>query len=1154
MAGAIGSFNIDGLASGLDTTEIISKLMAVEQIPLLRMQSQKADINLRLPEIQNINTLLLSFKNLAADLKIKSTFQTRIGSSSDTGLVSMGKVGSTAQTGTHTINSITRLATATVATSNSRIGGNIDSSVALSSSKMQTDVKTGTFSINGGSFYVDASTDSLDDIITRINNMSGTTGVQAVYDSATDKFSLENVTAGDTSVINLGASGDTSNFLTATGMLGGYQDTSSGKTVLEMDSHLGAVRTEDTLIGANFATAVTSGSIIINGVSIAVNATTDTLDTLMDRINTSNAGVTASYDQLTDKLKFTRKETGEPLINFGTGTSNFLDIIKNSTYQGSTAVSPTTYTGTDSFAVPVYTGTQAVSTISYDGASPVSGDVPLLNVGTLSTINTTVSYSGTNPKILVSGNSGSKTVNLNGGDTIQVVLDKINAWKITTGVEANYDQVTGEFIFTNIVNSDPISVTNSAGNFLQQFQLDGAVTDPTGELRSHTPIADFSFTVPMLYSNTANPVTAGAITITQEGQAPALISYNPATESMQDIVDFFSANGLDLNYDAVGDRFQLSLQNPSGPGITVDDSGTFLTAMGLSNSMGLANPATFSSTVSLDQYTLGGPVAANQLTFTVDGQAPVLFNYNPATTTMGDLQAEFATHGIDLTYDTITGKYQVQLQGGGASVTVEDGVGGDLLTALGLPASMNMLNPGDFSATMTLDQYTFSAPIAAGSLTFTVDGQAPVVVNYDPAVDTLDSLRTTFATYGLNLSFDDVTGKFNVQRVDGTTPSVTVVDSDSVNGILPALSLPDTMNLVNPADFSSSFTLDQYSFGPSITAGQLSFTVDGQPPVLVNYDPATDTMADLQAAFAASGLTLIYNSTAEKYQVQLQDGNPAVTVEESGAGNFLTAIGLPASFDIASSQIAGQNAEYELDGNTYYSNSNTIDNRIDGVTFTLAAESAAPATLTFASESSDAMANIKEFVDKYNEILTKINEVIKDEGGVLESDTGLRDVMATVKRLANQVINTGSNYDSLSSIGITSGEIGQVFSEDYMGLLEIDEDALKAALEDDPDGVANLFYFDPTGGASYSEGIGKLFEKALAPLTNPNGTLDRRVRLMGDDLDDLDRRIADLQANLDMKEGNLRRQFTNLEIMMGQLQRQGQWLNSQLGSMGSFGA
>jgi flagellar hook-associated protein 2 len=78
-----------------------------------------------------------------------------------------------------------------------------------------TTVTAGTFTINGVSFTVNPATDSLSDIISEIN--SSTAGVVAQYNTSTSQITLTSSTAGPESIL-LGASGDTSNFLTATGL------------------------------------------------------------------------------------------------------------------------------------------------------------------------------------------------------------------------------------------------------------------------------------------------------------------------------------------------------------------------------------------------------------------------------------------------------------------------------------------------------------------------------------------------------------------------------------------------------------------------------------------------------------------------------------------------------------------------------------------------------------------------------------------------------------------------------------------------------------------------------------------------------------------------------------------------------------------------
>ncbi len=75
-------------------------------------------------------------------------------------------------------------------------------------------IKSGTFSINGISIYVDTTTDTVDDVINKVNKSGA--GVTMTYDSTTDKFSL---TSTNGERIKVGGENDTSTFLLSTGLL-----------------------------------------------------------------------------------------------------------------------------------------------------------------------------------------------------------------------------------------------------------------------------------------------------------------------------------------------------------------------------------------------------------------------------------------------------------------------------------------------------------------------------------------------------------------------------------------------------------------------------------------------------------------------------------------------------------------------------------------------------------------------------------------------------------------------------------------------------------------------------------------------------------------------------------------------------------------------
>ena len=125
----------------------------------------------------------------------------------------------------------------------------------------------------------------------------------ASYNSLTDKIDLVKGAGGS---ISLGASNDTSNFLQAMRL-------SSGTTPVARSTTLSSPKLSGSIDSANlsgWAGSSVQDSITINGTSIDYNSATDSLQSLMNKINSSAAGVTATYDVSAGKFLLTNKNTG----------------------------------------------------------------------------------------------------------------------------------------------------------------------------------------------------------------------------------------------------------------------------------------------------------------------------------------------------------------------------------------------------------------------------------------------------------------------------------------------------------------------------------------------------------------------------------------------------------------------------------------------------------------------------------------------------------------------------------------------------------------------------------------------------------------------------------------------------------------------------
>ena len=324
-----GTFSSGGLITGIDSGTLIAQLMQIERRPVLRMEDRITALEEQQTAVRTLRTTLQTLRNTAQDFRFNNIFNAFQTTSSKPEVLTSSVTGSAPVTGSFAIN-VTRLATATEAVSSGFIGAPINTGVALNSSGLATDVTAGDFSINGVAFTVDPTTDTLASILADINGSAA--GVTASYDSVTDKVTITNTTAGDASFINFGGTdSNTSNFLDIINVRGATQSPGvGGSTTVSSTRNLGAVSTTESLSAASFAGgAVSAGTFSVNGVSISIDPTSDTILDVIGAINESEAGVTASYDTASDTIRVVSNTLGSPTIRFGSvgDTSNFLDLV-----------------------------------------------------------------------------------------------------------------------------------------------------------------------------------------------------------------------------------------------------------------------------------------------------------------------------------------------------------------------------------------------------------------------------------------------------------------------------------------------------------------------------------------------------------------------------------------------------------------------------------------------------------------------------------------------------------------------------------------------------------------------------------------------------------------------------------------------------------
>ena len=285
---------------------MVDQLIEVSRAPQNRMRSEQSKNSSKTSAINEIKGLLANLKTDIASLGSQDALLKRSASLGGTATGWSASAAPDTVAGKYTF-TISALATAAKLNGTPLSAGPINPLATLSSLPLGRTITGGTFTINGvavsiastSSPNVVSTSSSLGDLLTEINNK--VPGVTAAYDPVTDKVSL--ASAGG---IVLGASNDTSNFLLSMRL-------SSGASPVISSAALGSIKLNGAIDSANLAIppgVATNSSFLINGTSILYNTATDSLQSLLTRINGSAAGVTASLDAASGRFVLTNNNTG----------------------------------------------------------------------------------------------------------------------------------------------------------------------------------------------------------------------------------------------------------------------------------------------------------------------------------------------------------------------------------------------------------------------------------------------------------------------------------------------------------------------------------------------------------------------------------------------------------------------------------------------------------------------------------------------------------------------------------------------------------------------------------------------------------------------------------------------------------------------------
>lgn len=501
--------------------------------------------------------------------------------------------------------------------------------------------------------------------------------------------------------------------------------------------------------------------------------------------------------------------------------------------------------------------------------------------------------------------------------------------------------------------------------------------------------------------------------------------------------------------------------------------------------------------------------------------------------------------------------------------------------------------------------------IVAGNndtLEITIDGTAKTIT-IDEGTYTKDELLVAIQTE-LDESFG--TGKTMVSlndlgelRFEGINTDKIITASKEENGGLAELGFDaDSVNKSNKVELGTNLDKIKMRFNTAFTGSDtdedgydIEFSINGED---FSFDSAITSLDDIIDEVNSNdkvNVIMKYDELNDYITVETKDTGVTTTlnIEDTvGEGNLMAVLGLDGTASIGSDAVV-KFVDGTADGLTITRETNTFT--VDGLGFDLkedfiydplVADSAdSPIDIAIDTDTTKSFEVIKGFVEKYNEVITKINEELtekqyrsyrpltesqkeemsekeielweeKAKSGILRSEPILEKMLYSMR---------SALYQEVEGANINLFDLGIETSSNYLdgGKLTLDEEKLKSALRDKPEEVVELFTASgdsfETRGLSHrlynimQENIrttrdedgykGTLLEKA-----GVEGDISEFDNLLSDKMDDYDERIEELIDDMSEKEDHYYNMFARMEAAISRMNNQSSWLMSQMGMGG----
>jgi len=451
-----------------------------------------------------------------------------------------------------------------------------------------------------------------------------------------------------------------------------------------------------------------------------------------------------------------------------------------------------------------------------------------------------------------------------------------------------------------------------------------------------------------------------------------------------------------------------------------------------------------------------------------------------------------------------------------------------------------------------------NAPLAA--LQNRADKEQQRLSAYGTLKSSMESLSKAATALGKGETFHGVKASVTGESFTATTKAGSGVIPGSYSVSVGQLARAQVLHSTGQASRNDSLVKGAPDGATPAGMVDIRFTMadDANTEVTISIDAAKSSLEDIVKAINAKSdlpvsatlmndgsettphrLMLAADQTGERNAIQ------SITIEpgDGATDQNLSDLRSVLAFGDASStltEIAAQNAKATINGIDIESQTNNIENAIDGVTLALTkrTEGGQPDTLRVERDDTIASKAVNDFVNAYNALQNTIKsltsyDVASQKGAALTGDSLARSAQS---RIRDAISGFAVDGMTLSSIGITT--------DPNSGNLKVDTDKLNEALQSDRVGIERLF--------SEETGLSKRVTSAVEVFTKSDGLIKNSQDGISEALKRLEKQYEQTEMRIDQKMETYRRQFVQLDSFMAQMNGVSSYLTQQLSMLGNL--